>query len=389
VAVLACSASPGPDAHLGSTSSAIIDGIPSTGAQDFVVEVVHPVSGGAFVCSGSLVAPNLILTARHCVTATPDLGFSCDTSGNGTDGGALGADYEPSSVFVYVGLDAPGELTSPAGQATRFFHDDATNVCNHDLALLEVSPPITGVPIATLDLDSTLSAGQALTAVGWGVTGDGGPPGERQQLGSIPILAVGPATQASGYDLGPSEFDVGQSICQGDSGGPALDAANAIVGVVSRGGNGADAASPNPATTCVGAGTVNIYTETAAFRDVILNAFAAVGSVPTLVEVAMGESCTSSGECTSGLCAVVDDDAGMTCTQDCKSEACPSGFRCDTASGAALCAPSPESSGCASGSRARSPAGDGSVMLVFVVLLGRLRARYRVYSQRSAMDRLG
>jgi MYXO-CTERM domain-containing protein len=79
---------------------------------------------------------------------------------------------------------------------------------------------------------------------------------------------------------------------------------------------------------------------------VILSAFNAVGSVPVLVDVPMGEACTISGECTSGLCAVVDSDAGRVCTQSCATASCPDGFRCDTAGGQSLCAPSP-SSGCA------------------------------------------
>jgi hypothetical protein len=333
-----------------STSSAIIDGDASTPLQNFVVEVVHPVGSlGAFICSGTVVAPNLVLTARHCVTATSAGGFTCDDSGNGSDGGALGADYDPATVFVYAGLEAPGPLTAPSAHGVRFFHDDATNVCNHDLALIELSAPL-DTPIATLDLDSKVQAGQTITAVGWGVVADGGSPSVRQERGGVPIVTVGPSSNALGYDVAPSEFAVGESICEGDSGGPALDGAGAVVGVVSSGGNNVMTMSTNAAVTCLGASTVNLYTETAAFRDVILSAFNAVGSVPVLVDVPMGEACTSSGECTSGLCAVVDSDAGRVCTQSCATASCPDGFRCDTAGGHSLCAPSP-SSGCAAAPR--------------------------------------
>jgi hypothetical protein len=373
---LACGARGSGDGPFASSSSAIIDGVTSTAAQNYVVLVAHPSGDGVFVCSGSLVAPNLVLTARHCISETPDVGFFCDESGDGTDGGSIGADYDPSSVYVYAGLDAPTQFSGPSAVATRYFHDDATNVCNHDLALFEITPPLTGMPLATLDLDSKVTTGELITAIGWGVVADGGSPAQRQQLGGVAVLNVGPASDSAGFDVAPNEFDVGQSICEGDSGGPALAPSGAVVGVVSRGGNGVDdAALTNPAATCLGSSTVNIYTETAPFRDVILDAFEAVDATPMLVSVPMGEACTSSSECTSGLCAAVEADAGTTCTQDCATEACPSGYRCDVTGGHSLCAPAP-SSGCA-----LAPDGDvpslGAGFAAFAVLAARRSRRSR------------
>jgi hypothetical protein len=345
LALAACGTSAASRETTGIGASAIIDGDASTPLQNFVVQVVHPVGDDAeLVCSGSLVAPTLVLTARHCVSATSGDGFTCDESGDGSDGGALGADYDPPTVLIYAGLYAPGALATPSAKGVRFFHDSSTNVCNHDLALIELDQPL-DYPIAGLDLDSKLATGQTITAVGWGVVADGGTPGVRQELGGVSILAVGPASEAL-YDVPPNEFAVGQSICEGDSGGPALDAKNAVVGVVSSGGNNVNSASANPAVTCLGPETVNLYTATAAFRDVILAAFATVGAAPVLVSVPMGETCTASSECTSGLCATVDADAGTVCTQSCATASCPDGFRCDTTGGESLCASAP-SSGCA------------------------------------------
>lgn len=341
--VASCVAAPGETA--GSSPSAIIAGDASTPAQNFVVEVVHPVGSlGAFICSGTVVAPNLVLTARHCVTATSGDAFTCDESGNGSDGGALGADYDPSTVFVYAGLEAPGPLTEPSAHGVRFFHDGATNVCDHDIALIELSQPLT-TPVATLDLDTKVQSGQTITAIGWGVVADGGSPSVRQERGLVPIVTVGPGTDALGYEVPPNEFAVGESICEGDSGGPAVGVTGAVVGVVSSGGNNVMTMSANAAVTCLGPSTVNLYTETAAFRDVILSAFTTVGATPLLVDVPMGETCTSSAECTSGLCASIESDAGLVCTLSCATASCPDGFRCDSSGGHALCASAP-SAGC-------------------------------------------
>jgi hypothetical protein len=356
----------------------IIDGVASTPSQNFVVELVRPVTMGAFVCSGSLVAPNLVLTARHCVTAVPSEGFSCDQNGTGTDGGTLGADYDPSTIYVYAGLDAPSGLTAPAAFGARIFHDGATNLCNHDLALLSLTKPIEGVTVAPLGLESPVTKGEVLTTIGWGVEQTGMSPLVRQQRTGVGVLAVGPASDSAGYEVASSELEVGESICSGDSGGPLVTSSGAVVGVASRGGNGAlDASLSDPEATCVGAMTVNVYTEIAPFRDVILHAFAAVGATPTLVDVPLGDSCSAASECSSGLCAAVGD-AGLTCTQDCTEVACPSGFSCDDSAGHHLCVTAP-TSGCAAGGRSPDPPWAALFALPLLPLaVRRLRRRLRL-----------
>ncbi len=360
------------------TGEAIIGGVDSTSSQNFVVELVRPVATGAFVCSGSLVAPNLVLTARPCVTSVPNEGFSCDQSGAGTDGGALGADYEPGSIYVYAGVDAPSGLAAPAAYGARIFHDGATNLCNHDLALLSLTRPVEGVTVAPLALETSLTQGEVFTAIGWGLDEAGASPRVRQQRTGVGVIAVGPSSDPTGYDVASSELEVGESICSGDSGGPLVTSSGAVVGVASRGGNGALDASPSfPQATCVGAMTVNVYTEIAPFRDVILNAFAAVDATPTLVDVPLGDSCSAASQCSSGLCTTLGD-AGLTCTQDCSEVACPSGFSCDDSAGRHLCVTAP-SGGCAVSGR--SPAAPWAALFALPVLslaVRRLRRRLRL-----------
>jgi secreted trypsin-like serine protease len=58
----ACTAQPGPQ-RVATTTAAIQGGEPAPAASfDFAVAIV-----GDGLCSGTLIAPNLALTARHCV----------------------------------------------------------------------------------------------------------------------------------------------------------------------------------------------------------------------------------------------------------------------------------------------------------------------------------
>jgi len=77
VAAVACSSAPPPDSEpaTGEGQSAIINGKASDATQDAVVLIVYPVGQAAFECTGSLLAPNLVLTARHCVSDTVDQPF--------------------------------------------------------------------------------------------------------------------------------------------------------------------------------------------------------------------------------------------------------------------------------------------------------------------------
>lgn len=356
LSVAACSlSSSDPDERVGRTSEPIIGGANSTAAQNFVVLIVHPVAGSStqlYECSGTLVAPNLVLTARHCVSSTADEPFTCDSDGNGSSGGAIGADFEPSTLWIFAGIDAPSDPTGADATAVgaQLFHDGATNLCNHDVALigLDRSIPSTQANIATLGLYATPAAGELFTAVGWGLTSSNQVPTVRQQRANVPILHPGPYKSTDGEDVAPNEFDVGEVICEGDSGSPALDETNAVIGVASRGGNDLTPLANDIAASCEGAQTLNLYSRTAAFSDVILQAFQAVGQTP-IVEgrSAFGFACEKSSDCSSDLC--VGSGSAAYCSQACSaSTPCPTGYLCNSDSGQPECEEGPEAvRGCA------------------------------------------
>lgn len=271
VAALACPACasppPLPDEAV-PVEEAIVGGTASPKSEDAVVELRL---GDEGLCSGTLVAPNLVLTARHCVSET-DEGVVCAPDGHARSGGRILADRDPAELVVYVG--ARSKVLVARARGADIVHDGATNLCDHDVAFVVLDRSIEHVPIATLRLSESTHVGERVTAVGWGLTRRGLLPKSRMHRRDVAILDVGPSQTTA-----PSQFVVGEAICSGDSGGPALSARGAVVGVVSYGGNGRYEPE-RPALGCVGARARNVYTRVAAFPELVRRAFAEAGAMP-------------------------------------------------------------------------------------------------------------
>lgn len=190
------------------------------------------------LCSGAVIAPNLLLTARHCVsravTATP----SCDARGKSHNGEHLSDDVDPAAISVYVGGHVRPDMDAAAARAVRSIHPVGNVLCDADVAFLVLDRDLEGVTTLAMRLHGSVQPGDYIIPVGFG----GGPAnivGLKVARDRSRVLSIGPAANAeTGAVLGPREFEVDRATCRGDSGGPAVDAfTGEIVGVVSRGGS--------------------------------------------------------------------------------------------------------------------------------------------------------
>lgn len=362
-------------------SSAIVGGVDSPHARDAVVQLATP----AGHCSATLVAPNLLLTALHCVALPKGTNAQCDETGAPItpagapwpDGDKFGADRDPHTLAVLSGGQGPtpplavGSSDPSLARGVQIFHSPDPHQCKTDLALVLLDRGVDDPVIAPLRLDAGVSAGEHLLAVGWGWTSGTDLASTRQER-EVLALAIGPAPSGFPGDvaLPPGFFSFGESACSGDSGGPAIADSGAVVGVAST------LEKPNlltigSADDCKGS-TVRVHEEaTLTDRDVILAAFQAAGQAPWIegtpdprASLAGFEApCATDGDCRSNAC--VADASGMRrCTVGCAGQlcttpghcppsTCPDGYACGLVDGHHRCQTALGSGGAGGGAGGR------------------------------------
>lgn len=277
IGLVACSTGVAPGEDTGDSRQAVIGGIPSTTDQDAVVLLVGP----GYACSGTLVAPNLVLTARHCVSNFADEGILCDKDGTLVEGPQFTDDVPADKIGIYTGVMAlrvAYNNESPNANGTQVIHAPGNILCNSDLAFVVLDRALG--PVAPMRLTAP-TVNEPLTLVGFGDVDNTGVVSFIRQQRTQTVLSVGPVTldAKSMEGLGDSEFAVGESVCSGDSGGPMLSAKGEVVGVVSRGGGGMENIY-EPSSACVGAMVQNVLTDLAHASALIDQAKAAANVAP-------------------------------------------------------------------------------------------------------------
>lgn len=305
--VSGCSTTP-VDPALDRSAAAIVGGVPDgdggadAGLDPVADAVVAIILDDGHLCSGTLIAPDVVLTARHCVSNTSSLTALCEVDGPSAAGARFTGDKPPGALRVYLGRSVDARR-APAALGTRLIHTADESPCNADLALLVLDRRVSGARPLPVRRYGPALAGESLRAVGYGRT-ESGAIGERRRRDGVAVLAVGPGVSDSHTALGPRELEATQSFCDGDSGGPALSRAGAVVAVASRG----------PACTAL-AGYV--YTAVSGFRALLEEAERSTGSSIAL-EAGDSEDAARNGPADGG-------DGGREGGADAAQDAAPDG----------------------------------------------------------------
>jgi hypothetical protein len=271
----------------GASRDAILGGEASGAEDDMVVQIYTSFS----VCSGVLIAPNVVATALHCVAPhDPTLPYECTSEGKlappDLGGGWIGEPYPASDVFVFYG--ANGE--SDALRATEVIGTGSTTVCKDDIAFVVLldDAPFPGLPVR---FHRPIREGEKVTVVGYGGS-DEVPEILRARRTGVEVLEVGPDDTTNGYGtVAPRAFVVGEGPCTGDDGGPAIsEDTGAVVGTFSRVSSG---------NACEPGGT-NQFTKLAPYRELVERAFASAGREPDVEPPSPSASTRGSG----ATCAV-------------------------------------------------------------------------------------
>jgi hypothetical protein len=191
--------------------------------------VITRAGGHNALCSATLIAPNLLLTARHCVAHLDDDGVQCDAD-------QFEQTTQPSEL-LFCNDTEPTLLSRWFGAHSVLVNEASQLVCGNDvgLVILDQNVPASVTEPSPVRMHPIVVQDEPYLAVGYG--GDMGDDataeyGVRRSRSDLVVECVG---RSCGPSVTEEEFGGSGGGCPGDSGGPAFDREGRVLGALSRG----------------------------------------------------------------------------------------------------------------------------------------------------------
>lgn len=206
----------------------IVGGIQVAQAASYpwIVSLSTRGANGSSFCGGTLVAPNVVITAAHCVF-TNAASITARVKGTGTKKAQGGEALQVAQAIQHPNYNSGTQ--------------------DNDIAILILA---TNSAVTPLPIDQGAQAlnafdGQQVKAIGWGTTSQGGNAARNLKEVDVPVVSQDVCNGRTAYRNSITKRMIcaglaagGADSCQGDSGGPLVKNINGVqtlVGVVSWG----------------------------------------------------------------------------------------------------------------------------------------------------------